>query len=399
MMRIEPLRALPAEKLETEIVERKGIGHPDTICDCVAEEVSQALCAAYLDCAGRVLHHNADKALLIAGVSSPRLGGGEVVRPMRLILGDRATARWGTRRIPVHRIARDAAHRWIASHLRFVDPNEHVRVESALHPGSAQLTGLFDEPRAGANDTSVGVGYAPLTETERLVLLAEETVNGRAFKERFPEAGEDVKVMAVRTGRDVELTLAVAMVDRFLASRSAYFERKAAMREALLELLRPRLEHLDSLELVVNALDREEAGARGMYLTVLGTSAEGGDGGGVGRGNRVNGLISLHRPMSLEAAAGKNPWSHTGKIYNLLAHRMATEAHATIEGLEEVRVYLCSRIGHPIEEPWMATSQVALAEGVALGDVKEELLELFERRLAGVPEFLGHLVREGTAVC
>ena len=66
---------------------------------------------------------------------------------------------------------------------------------------------------------------------------------------------------------------------------------------------------------------RHDRGAGGMYLTVLGTSADGADGGQVGRGNRVNGLISLHRPMSTEAAAGKNPVSHVGKIYNLLAHR------------------------------------------------------------------------------
>jgi S-adenosylmethionine synthetase len=33
---------LPVEEREIEIVERKGIGHPDTICDLVCESVSQS---------------------------------------------------------------------------------------------------------------------------------------------------------------------------------------------------------------------------------------------------------------------------------------------------------------------------------------------------------------------
>ena len=65
-----------------------------------------------------------------------------------------------------------------------------------------------------------------------------------------------------------------------------------------------------------------------MYLTLLGTSAEQGDSGQVGRGNRVCGLISLNRPMSVEAAAGKNPVSHVGKIYNVLAHELAMRIYA-----------------------------------------------------------------------
>jgi S-adenosylmethionine synthetase len=38
-----------------------------------------------------------------------------------------------------------------------------------------------------------------------------------------------------------------------------------------------------------------------------------------GRGNRINGLITPCRPMRLEAAAGKIPVTHVGKIYNVMA--------------------------------------------------------------------------------
>ncbi|MCP3920364.1 MAG: methionine adenosyltransferase [bacterium] len=398
-VRIEALTAAPVARRTVEIVERKGLGHPDTICDRVAEAVSHELCRVYLELAGRVLHHNVDKALLVAGSSEPRLGGGRVLRPMRLLLGDRATNVWEGKAIPVAEIAESRAARWFEEHLRFVDPAQHLRIESVLRPGSAQLVDVAERRAAGANDTSVGVGYAPLTETERLVLTTEAILNGPDFKGQFPAAGEDVKVMGARIERRVELTVAVAFVDRFVKSERDYFDCKAAMREQLLQLLGAAQPQVDELDLVINALDREGHGAEGLYLTVLGTSADGADSGEVGRGNRVNGLIAFHRPASLEAAAGKNPVSHVGKIYNLLAQRIADQIQADVAGIEETRVFLCSRIGRPIDRPWVASAQLSLAPGVAIGDVASDVRAIYARELAGVPRFLERLVREEVPVC
>jgi len=401
-LRIETLTSAPVARRRIEVVERKGLGHPDTICDSIAEAVSRELCGVYLELAGRVLHHNVDKALLVAGVSEPRLGGGRVLEPMRLILGDRATDDWEGHTIPVAEIAEAAAVRWMREHLRDVDPEQHLRVESALRPGSAQLSGLFAEDRVRANDTSVGVGCAPLTETEELVLTADRVLHAPAFRELFPEAGEDVKVMAVRNGGRLEFTVAVAFVDRWVPSEGAYFDRKAALRSHLREVLASELSGstgIASLGVTLNALDREGRGEDGLYLTVLGTSAEGADSGEVGRGNRVNGLITFQRPLSLEAAAGKNPVSHVGKIYNLLAHHIATSVHAEVVGVEEVRVLLASRIGHPIEEPWIASVQLCPCECVTLADVADDVEAVVQRELAATPEFLTRLVREGMPVC
>jgi len=397
-VQVEALAAKPVARRRVEVVERKGVGHPDTICDAVAEAVSHALCRRYLEVAGRVLHHNVDKALLIAGRSEPRPGGGRVLEPMRLVLGGRATDEHDGRPLGVRELALDAAARWFEQHLRFVRSGEHLELECAVRPGSAQLVDVFARGGAPANDTSVGVGYAPLTETERLVLAAERTVNGAAFRARFPEAGEDVKVMGVRVGRSLELTLAVAFVDRFVPDARAYFERKRELRGALLRELEGELRELDALDLVINALDREERGTDGMYLTVLGTSADGADGGQVGRGNRVNGLIAFQRPTSLEAAAGKNPVRHVGKVYNLLAGRIAAEVHARVGGVEEVQVLLCSRIGEPVERPWIATAQLVLADGAGLGDVEDGVRAVVERELASLPAFVEGLVREGSPV-
>jgi S-adenosylmethionine synthetase len=73
--------------------------------------------------------------------------------------------------------------------------------------------------------------------------------------------------------------------------------------------------------------------------------------GQVGRGNRVNGLITPSRTMSLEAAAGKNSVAHVGKLYNLLAHRIAHGIADDRPSLREASVQLLSTIGKPVEEP------------------------------------------------
>src|SRR5690606_39588302 len=77
---------------DTEIVERKGLGHPDTLCDAIAERVSVSLSRYYLEHFGAILHHNVDKALICAGSASPRFGGGELLEPIDIFLGGRVTA-------------------------------------------------------------------------------------------------------------------------------------------------------------------------------------------------------------------------------------------------------------------------------------------------------------------
>ena len=138
-------------------------------------------------------------------------------------------------------------------------------------------------------------------------------------------------------------------------------------------------------------LDRPERGTEGMYLTVLGTSAEGGDSGQVGRGNRVNGVISLNRPMGTEAAAGKNPVSHVGKIYTLLSHQIATHIQTAVEGVEEVYVWLCSQIGQPIDRPWVTSAQVVLAPGASLRDVEPAIQDIVHGEFADLPSFIERL--------
>ena len=230
---VEAVPNLPMEEQPTELVERKGVGHPDSICDAIMDAVSVELCRAYIDRFGRVLHHNIDKGLLVAGGTSPALGGGTVDEPMRLIFGDRATYEYRVVRIPVGEIAEATAKSWLRGNLRFVDPDAHVVFQNEIKPGSPELADIFEREVVGANDTSAGVGYAPLSETEELVLATERYLNSTAFKAAYPDAGEDIKVMGYRFGRHLTLTVALAFVDRFIPDETTYFERKTAIRDDL----------------------------------------------------------------------------------------------------------------------------------------------------------------------
>ncbi len=382
---IEELGATPITERKVEVVERKGLGHPDYICDAIMNNVSVQLCREYMDRFGAIMHHNIDKGLLVAGEVKTKFGGGVILKPMRLIFGDRATFEVEGESIDVNTITTDAAKHWLRDNLRFVNPDA-IQYQVELAHGSAELTDIFKRKGEilGANDTSAAVGYAPMTPTETMVLETERFLNSPDFKKRFPESGEDIKVMGLREQNELHLTIADPLVDMFIESGNEYFRKK----DELLEEIKTYAAERTDLETSVylNTLDREGRGMGGIYLTVTGTSAEDADSGQVGRGNRVNGIIPLNRPVSSEAAAGKNPVSHVGKIYNVLSHRIANEIYTNVPDIKEVYVWLLSQIGEPIDQPKIAAAQVIMERG-SLSDVKREVNEVIDSELANIQEF------------
>ncbi len=382
MIKIEKLAGTPVSMQAVEAVERKGLGHPDTIMDHIAEAISIALAREYKKLFGAVMHYNIDKGLLAAGRARKAFWGGKILKPMVLYIGDRATFEAKGVKIPVPEIAIETAKEWVEKNLRFVRPERHMRYRVTLAPGSAQLAEIFSEKGLkGANDTSAAIGYWPLSPLEEAVLSTEQYLNGKDFKSRFPETGEDVKVMGVRRGRDLALTIAMPFVDRFIKSEAGYFVLKEMVEGDIEKFLQGFAGYFDSMELHFNNLDGRGKGESGIYLSVLGTSAEDADSGQVGRGNRVNGLISLCRPMTMEAAAGKNPVSHVGKIYNILSHRLARLICEQVEEVSEAYVLLVSRIGLPVNEPAAVSVKARLEKGAALKDVSKKISGLIEDHL------------------
>ena len=383
-----------------EIVERKGLGHPDTICDTVMNQISIDLSKEYLKKFDTVLHHNVDKSLLAAGVAKPSFKGGKVTEPMRFVFGDRATFKVGDEEIPVNEIAAKSASTWLKENLRFVDPEKHVIYQSEIKPGSIALADIFDRKGEylGANDTSAAVGYAPFTPTENVILDLESHLNSKEFKKRFPESGEDIKLMGLRKGGQLNITVAMAIVDRFIDSEADYFRKTGEIKEAINTFVDDKY-GFEKVTIDLNALDVKGRGIDGLYLTVTGTSAEAGDSGQVGRGNNVVGVIPLNRPMSSEAAAGKNPVSHVGKIYNALCYRIANRVMNDVNGVKEIYVWLLSQIGKPINEPSVVSAQIIPENGIDLKPVSSLIDEVIADEFDHLHEFCRDLAEGKITLC
>jgi S-adenosylmethionine synthetase len=361
---------------EVEVVERKGLGHPDTLCDALAEQFSHTLCCFTLDRFGLVLHHNVDKALLWAGAARPAFGGGEVVQPIEIFLAGRATREFQGVVIPVEELAQECCRTWLRDHLHALDPDRHVRIRCLVRPASSDLVELYlRQQRTGvrlANDTSCGVGYAPLSDLENVVVGVEAELNEPRVKQAYPELGEDIKIMGIRRGDEVTLTLACAFVDQYVSDLDDYLGKRSRLAALAGDAARRILGRQVGVE--VNTADDPESG--NLYLTVTGTSAEAGDDGQVGRGNRANGLITPYRPMSLEAVAGKNPVTHVGKLYNLAATRMATAIVAELPEVTAARCTLVSQIGRPVRDPRLVDVEVTTAGGRPLAELTPRIEQL-----------------------
>lgn len=386
-IKVEKLSQQPVEEQMIELVERKGIGHPDSIADGLAESISRALCYEYKDRVGAVLHHNTDETQVVAGRSCPAFGGGEIIQPIYVLLSGRATRFFGDQEIPVDVIARRTAREYIRGVLCNIDVSDHVILDCKIGTGSSDLQDVFKRKVPGANDTSFGVGYAPFSETETVVYNTERFLMD--LKRRIPAIGEDVKVMAMRSGDLIHLTVACAMVGKHLDDLSDYMETKQ-------EIVREIEENVCScakrkVKVQLNVADDPESGS--VYLTVSGTSAEMGDDGSVGRGNRANGLITLNRPMSMEATSGKNPINHIGKIYNLLATQLAQQCVKENEGIEEMYIRLLSQIGKPIDHPLVASIQYIPKAGADTRGLEPNIEAIIDDGLANITSITEKVIK------
>jgi S-adenosylmethionine synthetase len=389
-IRVEPMVGRAVEDQQVEIVERKGLGHPDSICDGVAEAVSQGLAREYIDRVGKVLHYNTDETQLVAGTAVPAFGGGEVVEPIYLLITGRATQRYGESKIPTETIALRAAREYFAEQFPELEFGTDIVVDVMLGEGSGDLQEVFgDEGRQVpmANDTSFGVGHAPLTETERIVLEAERYLNGE-YAAEHPAVGQDVKIMGKREGDRIDVTVAAAVVDSYVEDLEAYDTTVAGIREAVEEVAAGITDR--DVAVQVNTADDYDEGA--IYLTTTGTSSEQGDDGSVGRGNRANGLITPNRSMSMEASSGKNPVNHIGKIYNLLSTEIASAVVEEVDGIREIRIRLLSQIGQPIDRPHVADAALVTEEGVAVSDIENEVDAIVDRELGNVTDITERVI-------
>lgn len=360
---------------EIGMAERKGIGHPDTICDEITEQISVELCRYYLREFGHILHHNVDKALLIGGQSSPAFQGGKVIQPISLILAGRATAKVKDKSIPVDEIAIETARKWIKKNIPHLNSEKDIEIICKIRAGSSDLVDLYSRFRKGevplSNDTSFGAGFYPISRMEKNIINIEKLLNSPLAKNKYPFLGEDIKVMGVEMEGAEFFTISIAIVDRYISDLQDYISKLNQVKEFVcIEL------ELEYAVIQINTADDYKTGS--IYLTVTGTSAENGDDGQVGRGNRINGLITPYHPMSLEATSGKNPVSHIGKIYNYFAMDLS---RAVVENnlADYASVFIVSQIGKPIDDPQLLN--IKLKNSKTNQKNVEDLAELWLKKL------------------
>jgi len=338
-----------------------------------------------------ILHHNVDKLLLVGGNSEPAFNGGKITKPIELFFAGRATQNFHGKKVPLLDIIHSSLDELLQSYYGVLK-KENFNVHNYIRPGSADLVELFERGYASgdffSNDTSCGVGYAPLSPLEKAALKTEQYLNSPQGKKEHPEAGEDIKIMALRQGERVTFTAGVAFVDRHLKDIDDYIQKKEKLEEKIRQMNQALF---SEFEIKVNTADNYKN--KSIFMTVTGTSAESGDDGEVGRGNRANGLISPYYPMTMEAISGKNPVTHTGKLYNWIAMEIA-EAISQVDEVKKCHCYLVSRIGNPVSKPHYTDIKLETADGKLSDANRKRITEIVEEKLFSLKTFGQRIVKE-----
>lgn len=318
-----------------EIAERKGLGHPDTVADGIADAVSNEFSRHCLKNFGAVLHHNVDKVYVGAGHWTVDYGRADMHAPVRVVINGRMSSSLGDKHIDIRAIQEKAARQYLALVLPKLEPNDVIVISSATQYTQRAYwytpRGLDDLPDAThpkANDTSLCVAHAPFTMTERLAFelerffwITDEGATGPySLKPRYRGVGQDIKVMALRRGDHINITACVPFLCKHISSFEMYRDGVLWI-ERLLQAEADRItaDTRFKAHIEVNRTEKDHR----VYLLAIGSCVECGEEGIVGRGNPIGGVIAAGRAHSVEAPYGKNPVYHSGKVLGFLTQKLA----------------------------------------------------------------------------
>ncbi len=390
---------------EIEIIERKGSGHPDTLADGLAEYLSISFSNYSLEKFGAVLHHNFDKVGLLGGASYVAFGEGYLMDPIRVLINGRMSTKFANERIPAKKLLINWTKEFFKKHLPLIDPDEdlefHLNLSLQSSPGKTyekeakksarqrwfepeSLADLPELNKLRSNDTSVGVGYAPSSTLEIVGLEIEDSLNSDEYRKENLWIGSDIKIMGVRNNNKYYFTICIPQVAKHVVNLDNYIENLSKARKHIENILSNNKINVEDSEIFINTRDNYDLAE--LYLTAIGSSIESGDEGLAGRGNRVNKLISLTKPMSMEGSCGKNPVYHIGKIYYVAAFKLANKIYEKL-GIEN-EVYLISQSGRDLLDPWI----IAVYTQKGLG-AENELHQIIKDEIIHFPEITRSILR------
>jgi S-adenosylmethionine synthetase len=387
-------------KADLEVVERKGRGHPDTLTDGLAEELSVRYCLYTRDRFGIILHHNFDKVGLLGGRSDARLGKGRMLAPIRVLLNGRASGRFGSAEIPL----RELLEEWATAFLKRELPKLDISRDLAFYfnVSEANTAGyppadfspqseydLYQAHQLLSSDTATVCIQHPLTSIEGVVLAVEQQLTSDVYRCDRPWLGSDIKVMACGSERVVSITACIPQIADNVRDIGDYRTNLESVREDIRSIVTKSLPdaHID---VALNTLDDFDRGS--LYLTVIGSCIESGDEGMVGRGNRPSGLIPALRPFSGEAACGKNPVFFPGKVYTAAGKEIARRLHESSGA--RVDVWLLSQEGRPLYDPWKV---IVWHDGGKISEM--EVRDALNTVLSDIPGLTEAMLRREVRLC
>ena len=353
-----------------EVVETKGKGHPDNICDTLAERISASYSKYCLEHYGVILRHMIDKLSILGGGSKVQFGGGKMSSPIRILVNGRFTDRYENERIDYWNIVTNTIKQYfkelfplldIDNYLIIVDNTHHNEGPGVIYDNTNKTNNErinffeavndIDAKRHNnhnrCNDTSTTVSYYPMSKLEQTVLNIEKELNSNNYKKMHPWIGSDIKVMGIRKENKIEITSCVPLISKYVKNLDDY---KIKINDLKMEIELIVRDAFKNSEIVLYLNTRDNYEKNDLYMTLIGSAVESGDEGAVGRGNRSRGVIPFSRNFSMEAACGKNPVYHTGKLFTAIGDVISKQIYEKYH-VENV-VYCTSRMGDKIEEPW-----------------------------------------------
>lgn len=378
--------------VEFEVVETKGKGHPDNICDTLAEKISANYSKFCLEKYGVILRHMIDKLSVLGGGSLVQFGGGKMIAPIRVLVNGRFTDRFGSEKINYMGIVNQTIKSYFKELFPLLDVNNCLLIIDNTHhnegPGVVynddgttrnERKNFFEaidkndlerhSNHFKCNDTSTTVSYYPISSLEKTVLEIEQTLNSNQYKSQYPWVGSDIKVMGIRKNKKIEITSCVPLISIYVLDLNDYLVKLDKIKSDVYDIAKKYFKD-NEIEVFLNTRDNYEK--NDLYLTVIGSAIESGDEGAVGRGNRSRGVIPFCRNFSMEASCGKNPVYHTGKLFTAIGDIVSERIYNELN-IENV-VYCTSKMGDSIDNPWNISVEINARKSESIIDKIGEII-------------------------
>lgn len=378
-------------EIDFEVVETKGKGHPDNICDTLAEKISSNYSKYCLTKFGVILRHMIDKLSILGGGSKVKFGQGEMISPIRVLVNGRFTDRYGDNKIDYMIIVKNTIIDYFQKLFPLLDTKKYLVIVDNTHhnEGPGVVYNIDDSTKNErksffevinkedldrhnnhfrCNDTSTTVSYFPMSNLELAVYNIEKFLNSIEYKTVHKWVGNDIKVMGIRKHNKVEITCCVPLISLYVSSLEDYKNKLDNIKKDI-ELITKQ--YFDN-QIVVYLNTRDNFNKNDLYLTAIGSAVESGDEGAVGRGNRSRGVIPFSRNFSMEASCGKNPVYHTGKLFTAIGDIISEKIYENFH-LENV-VYCTSKMGDKIANPWNISVEVNGSVSLAIKSEIDKLV-------------------------